>query len=538
MDTLPLEILDIICVHLTKRDLKNSSRVCKSWQSVFIRLLYTEIVLRSIHQLNQFHFAVNSNHVGHHVRKLNMSALNVSSKVFYDIMAHCPYIVTLIMPSNFLCLDYLLSPDMPEMYLLSEIHNNNINSDYQITHVTLCMLLLKSPQAAKTTISTLSTFSQLTHLTITVSQYDWASDLFEDILYLCPGLYSLNYAFYNHGKIIQNKYPETQYLSLRKLDLAMLQCHPEDREAIQYMFPRLKDLGLVMSGALKEDDHEWLKVMMDIRHLRSLIVKFRFIDKMAWKEPLFDLWNYAMLLTQGQEKETKKCVEFNTARDPFAILNLTRYPCSNLRSLYFMFQSYSSTRQLGTQFVKSLGHQINRLTLGFNPDDIYGLVKHINSTCLVLTELNVDMSTLSTFSSDEGVNENITKLTVRNCLVRASTMKVIGSKFIHLKTLVLESAIVDRIERPGNKSVHICIQLPPTVETLISSVPSTQSDILFTAEKLVDNLLVCRWHYDTDLKRTVITRGHLLNFSLARVCFQSHTLKTCIFTNETGFLLK
>ncbi|KAI8334692.1 hypothetical protein BC941DRAFT_431904 [Chlamydoabsidia padenii] len=95
---LPSEIIDLICLYLSGKDLCTSLCVCTSWHDEFIQRLYKKLTIRGEHRLEQVcsnllhHSPV---YLGNTVRILNLRIESISNRHLSQLGAWCPNVESL-----------------------------------------------------------------------------------------------------------------------------------------------------------------------------------------------------------------------------------------------------------------------------------------------------------------------------------------------------------------------------------------------------------------------------------------------------------
>ncbi|KAI8988954.1 hypothetical protein BDB01DRAFT_576862 [Pilobolus umbonatus] len=550
MDTLPWEIINLICVHFNKRDLKQCIKVSKHWNTIFMRILYKKVNIMNIHQFNLFRLFIEPKPLITHVQEIYISSnsdyLSVSPLEFYNMMSRCSQLRSLTVPSTLFWLDYILSPNMPEMKALSEIRLSDSTGDFhhklmlchskykaKLTHVTVNSHLVQFLSRQDDIIFNLRSYSQLTHLTIKMGQYLEASSLIDLVMECCPGLLSLTCSGQIIGLLTPCSTSNGQHKALAILNLDMLEIDSHACDYIALKFPKLQELRLDISNAFM-NGFQWMKTLFNMNHLRVLAFKSLFMDLTKCDDFLFAFWDYFHFVINVQSPKPQKIMQFGYSLDSYVAIDLHRYPDSELKSISLALKNYLFVRNPPTQFVGTFGNKINTLKL-LTPGDDYGIIRGIDIICPLVTELGLHMSLLKLFSIQKKTYPSIHKLTVKNCIIRDSTLQMIELNFPNLTSLQLDDCIIEEDYNIilNHLKGSMSLKLPKLLETfrVHIAVSSVRETVMLVADKVVNSQLLCRWYFDNNAKRTILIwkTEEIPELHGSTIYFTSPMLKKCIF---------
>lgn len=91
----PNEIFDNISYYLTAKQRGVCQAVCRSWRILFIPPQYRHIQLKGRRQFNQFYNSLNTNFLGHYVRRLSVDDVYMTASELNSLPALCPNLVEL-----------------------------------------------------------------------------------------------------------------------------------------------------------------------------------------------------------------------------------------------------------------------------------------------------------------------------------------------------------------------------------------------------------------------------------------------------------
>ncbi|KAI8986583.1 hypothetical protein BDB01DRAFT_616116 [Pilobolus umbonatus] len=441
MESLPIELVDIIFQYVPTDSYLNCSMVCSQWNNLISKYLYSTIDMYSERKIKLLLEAMTlyprCMKAGRHIKTLQMCSLTTVSPFkihssvkidFIDAMVHCPNIKELVVDGFPTMILSFLDPRMPALNKLEYLHFMDVDDEIpdrvmdcyykfrsslkylDLTLLTKCL----GNYTLEDILSYISAFTRVDKLKIKLPFSLEMNRLstFNAILDKCPRLSHILYKGSSLNVPHYNIQPPLKQSSISNVELDLTYASLNDIYYIKDKFKCLNHLSLNINNKLMNEP-EVIGELMSINCLTNFDIELR---NSYSKDTLSAFWKHSGLSTYPHINSSK------TVFGSSECLKLSFTSSSGVRSMSSeLTLSSDIIEELGLKhedYLEAYGSYLHKLDISFFKKSHISL-NTLNILCPKLIELTIRYANLPIYNEPITSNHNLKELTLGYCIFPA-----------------------------------------------------------------------------------------------------------------------